>query len=147
MGLGKEIRGSDENERNAKMKRAFVRSVACQVIAGLILMSVAHEVDARFLPSEMIASSQDNRNLDLQNIRETLETKMIRERLNQLGFSQDEINTKLSKLDDRQIHQLALTIDDIKVGGSGFEVLVVLLLIGILVGVWFFVTDKRVVVK
>ena len=72
---------------------------------------------------------------------------MIRERLSQLGFSQDEIQAKLSKLDDQQIHQLASTIDDIKVGGGGFEVVVVLLLIAILIGVWFHVTGKKVVIE
>ncbi|MGD2126938.1 MAG: PA2779 family protein [Desulfobacteraceae bacterium] len=131
------------------MKKAFVRSVACYVIAGLFLMSIAPKVDAAFLPSEMIPSPQvkGHRSLDLQNIQKTLETKMIRERLNQLGFSQDEIQAKLSKLDDQQIHQLALSIDDMKVGGNGFEVLVVILLIAILIGVWFHVTGTRVVVE
>ena len=129
------------------MKKAFVRGVACYAIAGLLLMSIAPKVDAGFLPSEMIPSSPSNRDLDLQNIRETLETKMIQERLNQLGFSQDEIQAKLSKLDDQQIHQLALTIDDIRVGGNGFEIVVVLLLIAIAIGIWFHVTGKRLFVE
>lgn len=128
------------------MKKAFVRIVACCVIIGLFVISIAPRVHAGFLPSERTASSQKNANLDLQNIRKTLETKMIRERLNKLGFSEDEIQVKLSKLDDQQIHQLALSIDDIKVAGNGFEVLVVLLLIGILIGVWFHLSGKRIVV-
>jgi hypothetical protein len=129
------------------MRKAFVRSVACYVIAGLFLMGTAPKVNAGFLSSEAIPSSQENRNFDLQNIQKILETKMIRERLNQLGLSEDEIQAKLSKLDDQQIHQLALSIDDIKVAGNGFEVLVVLLLIAILVGIWFHVSGKRLVVE
>ena len=129
------------------MKKAFVRGVACYAIAGLLLMSIAPKVNAGFLPSEMIPSSPSNRDLDLQNIREALETKIVRERLNQLGFSQDEIQAKLSKLDDQQIHQLALTIDDIRVGGNGFEIVVVLLLIAIAIGIWFHVTGKRLFVE
>ena len=129
------------------MKKAFVRGVACYAIVGLLLMSIAPKVDAGFLPSEMIPSSPSNRDLDLQNIQEALETKVIRERLNQLGFSQDEIQAKLSKLDDQQIHQLALTIDDIRVGGNGFEIVVVLLLIAIAIGIWFHVTGKRLFVE
>jgi len=129
------------------MRKAFVRTVACYVIAGLFLMSTAPRVDAGFIPSGTTPSSQENRNFDLQNIRKILETKMIRERLNQLGFSEDEIQAKLSRLDDQQIHQLALSIDDIKIAGNGFEVLVVILLIAILVGIWFHVSGKRLVVE
>jgi catabolite regulation protein CreA len=129
------------------MKKAFVKSVACYVIAGFFLMSAAPRVDAGFLPSEAIPSCQQKGNVDLQNIRKTLESKMVRERLNQLGFSEDEIQMKLSQLDDEQIHQLALSIDEIKVGGNGFEVLVILLLIGILIGVWFHLSGKRLVVQ
>jgi hypothetical protein len=129
------------------MKKAFVRSVVCYVIAGFFLMSVAPRVDAGFLPSEAIPSCQEKGSLDLQKIRKTLESKMVRERLNQLGLSEDEIQMKLSQLNDEQIHQLAQSIDDIKVGGGAFEVLVVLLLIGILIGIWFHVSGKRLVVQ
>jgi hypothetical protein len=54
---------------------------------------------------------------------------------------------KLSRLDEQQIHQLALSIDDIKTGGDGFEILVILLLIGILIGVWFHMSGKKLVVQ
>ena len=129
------------------MKKAFAKSVACYVIAGFFLMSIVPRVDAAFFPSEMIPSSQQNAGLDLQHIRKTLETKMIRERLNQLGFSEDEIQVKLSNLDDQQLHQVALSIDDLKTAGNGFEVLVILFLIAILIGVWFHVSGKRLVVQ
>jgi len=129
------------------MKKVFVKSVACYVIVGFFLMSAAPKVDAGFLPSETMPSCQEKGNRDLQNIRKTLESKMIRERLNQLGFSEDEIQMKLSRLDEQQIHQLALSIDDIKTGGDGFEILVILLLIGILIGVWFHMSGKKLVVQ
>ncbi len=54
---------------------------------------------------------------------------------------------RLSRLDDKQLHRIALRLDEIRVGGNGFEVLVVILLIGILVGVWFYVSDKRIIIQ
>lgn len=71
---------------------------------------------------------------------------IIKERLGRLGFTQKESQERLEKLNDRQIHQLAMKIDDLRVGGNGFEVLVVLLLIGIVVGVWVYATGHRVIV-
>ena len=129
-----------------KMKRPFTRLVAGYLVLAMCVMGMAPRVEAGFLSSEVIALSKVDRAAELEQIQKALETKMIKERLGKLGFTQDEINNRLSQLSDRQIHQFALKINDLKVGGSGFEVLVVTLLIGILVGVWFYVTGHSVVV-
>ena len=57
------------------------------------------------------------------------------------------LQAKINQLNDRQLHQLALSLDEMRVGGDGFAVLIVLLLVGILVGVWLHVTGRRVVVE
>jgi hypothetical protein len=54
---------------------------------------------------------------------------MVRERLNEYGFTPDEIEKRLTQLNDEQLHQLALQIDDLKVGGDGWAVAIVILLI------------------
>ncbi|MBW2174680.1 MAG: PA2779 family protein, partial [Deltaproteobacteria bacterium] len=76
-----------------------------------------------------------------------LETKMIRTRLEQLGFSQDEIQARLTQLNDQQIHQLALNLDKIKVGGGGLEILIVILLIGILVVLYLQYSGRKIVIQ
>lgn len=129
------------------MSKRLVKCVSWCLVVGMFVVGIAPRVDAGFSPSEIIALSQANRTSDLQNIQKILETKMIRKRLQQLGFSQDDIQGRLSRLNDQQIHQIALKLDEIRVGGNGFEVLVVLLLIGILVGVWLYVSGKRIVVQ
>lgn len=129
------------------MSKRLVKCVSWCLVVGMFVVGIAPRVDAGFSPSEIIALSQANRTSDLQNIQKILETKMIRKRLQQLGFSQDDIQGRLSRLNDQQIHQVALKLDEIRVGGNGFEVLVVLLLIGILVGVWLYVSGKRIVVQ
>jgi predicted flavoprotein YhiN len=112
----------------------------------MFIVGIAPRVEAGFSPSEAAALSKVDRAAELEQIQKALETKMIKERLGKLGLTQEEVNKRLSQLDDRQIHQLALKIDDLRVAGNGFEVFVAFLLIGILVGVWFYVTGHRVVV-
>ncbi|MBW1677950.1 MAG: PA2779 family protein [Deltaproteobacteria bacterium] len=129
------------------MSKRLVKCVSWCLVVGMFVVGIAPRVDAGFSPSEITALSQADRISDLQNIQKILETKMIRKRLQQLGFSQDDIQGRLSRLNDQQIHQIALKLDEIRVGGNGFEVLVVLLLIGILVGVWLHVSGKKIVVQ
>ena len=129
------------------MSKKLIKYVSWCLVVGMFAMGIVPRVDAGLSPSELIALSHAERTSQLQDIQKILETKMICKRLQQLGFSQDDIYGKLSVLDDQRIHEIALKLDEIRVGGNGFEVLVVLLLIGILVGVWFHVTGKRVVIQ
>ena len=129
------------------MSKKLVKCVSWCLFVGMFALGIAPRVDAGLSPSEIIGLSQADRTSRLRNIQKILETKMICKRLQQLGFSQDDIQRRLSKIDDQQIHQIALQLDDIRVGGSGFEVLVVLILIGILVGVWFHVSGKRILIQ
>ena len=129
------------------MSTSFVKCVSWYLVVAMFIMGLAPRVDASLSPSEAIAFAQADRASDLQSIQKILETKMIGKRLEKLGFSQDEIQARLSQLNDQQIHQLALKLDEMKVGRGGFEVLVVVLLVGILVALWLHVTGKRVVIQ
>ncbi|MDO9566871.1 MAG: PA2779 family protein [Candidatus Desulfaltia sp.] len=128
------------------MKKMFTRLVAGYLVMAMCVMGMAPRVYAGMVSSEILTSTQTDRVAELTKIQKAMETKIIKERLKELGFTQKEIQARLDRLNDQQIHQLALGIDDLKVGGNGFEVLVVLLLIGIVVGVWVYATGHRVVV-
>ncbi len=127
-------------------KISFRKRISWCLVFAMFIVGIAPRVEAGFSPSEAAALSKVDRAAELEQIQKALETKMIKERLGKLGLTQEEVNKSLSQLDDRQIHQLALKIDDLRVAGNGFEVFVAFLLIGILVGVWFYVTGHRVVV-
>ncbi|MDP2276821.1 MAG: PA2779 family protein, partial [Nitrospirota bacterium] len=103
------------------------------------------KADAGIAPSEIIAMSQTDRAADIGNIQKVLEMKMVRERLEKLGFTQDEIQSKLSSLSDQQMHNLALQIDDMKIGGD-LGIVIALLVIVILVVLLIQLTGHRVVV-
>jgi hypothetical protein len=72
--------------------------------------------------------------------------KAVKERLSQLGFSHDEIQSKLSQLSDQQIHQIALQLDDLKVGQDALGVIIALLVIAILIVVLLKLTGHKVIV-
>lgn len=129
------------------MSRPFAKCVSWYLVLAMFIIGVAPRVDAGLSPSEVIALSPADRTSDLQKIQKILETKMIGKRLEQFGFSSDEIKARLGRLNDQEIHEFALRLDEIKIGGGGFEVIVVLLLVGILIGLWLHVSGKKVVIQ
>jgi hypothetical protein len=90
---------------------------------------------------------QADRQADIQKIQKVLEVKMVSERLKALGFTHNEIQTRLSQLNDQQIHQMAQKLDELNVGGDGGEVIIALLVIAILVIIIYYLLGHRVVIK
>ena len=129
------------------MKKKMAKWVSWYMVIVTFLIGITPRVDAAFSPSEGFALLQSDRQSDLQKIQKVLEFKMIRERLNALGFAQDEIQARLSQLNEVQIHQLALKLDEMKVGADGGEIVIALLLIAILVVLIIYLSGHRVVVK
>ena len=130
-----------------KMKRLFTRVVAGYLVLTMCVMGMTSRVYAGMVSSEICTFSEaDTKITDLAKIQSVMETKIIKQRLKELGFTHKEIQARLDLLNGQQIHQLALKIDDLKVAGNGFEVAVVFLLVGILVGVWFYVSGHRITV-
>jgi hypothetical protein len=131
----------------AKMKRKMAQWVTWYMVTVMFFLGIIPRVDAGFSPSEVMGQSQMNRATDLEKIRKILEIKMIRERLNALGFSQEEIQTKLTRLGDEPVHQLALKLDEVNVGGDGAEAVLVILFIAILVVLVVYLLGYRVAIK
>ncbi len=124
-----------------------MRSVSWYLVLAMFIIAIAPRVDAGMAPSEMIALSQADRAADLEKIRQVLELKAVGERFRQLGLTQEEAKAKLAELSDRQIHQIALQLDDIKIGqGDAFGVIIALLVIAILVVVLLKLTGHKVLV-
>jgi len=129
------------------MRIPLMKHVSWYLVIAMFIIGIAPKADAGIAPSEIIVMSQVDRTADLGKIQKVLEMKMVRERLEKLGFAQDEIQSKLSSLSDRQMHKLALQIDEIKVGGdSGLGIVIALLVIAILVVLLIQLTGHRVVV-
>ena len=82
--------------------------------------------------TEMVLTDVD-RQADLQTIQKSLESKALRGRLQALGLSDQEIQSRLTHLSDEQVHQLASQIKALKPAGDGEGLIVGLLVIAVLV--------------
>ncbi len=130
------------------MKSSWAKVISCYLVVAMFLLGITPRVYAGFSPSEAVSILNFDRSSDLDKIRKVLEMKMVRERLKNFGFTPNEIEKKLSQIDDQQIHQLALNLDGLKVGGDGWAwVVVILVLIAIGVIVYFYVTGHRVIIE
>jgi predicted flavoprotein YhiN len=124
-----------------------MRFIAWYLALAMFLIGIAPKVDAGLVKSEIVPSSYVDRATDLEKIKNVLETKAISKRLEQLGLSQDEIQKRLMQLNDNQIHQLALQIDDLRVGkDDGLGLIIALLIIAILVVILLQLTGHRIIV-
>ncbi len=128
------------------MKIPFMKPLAWYLVIAMFIISIAPRVEAGFAPSELAGVSGIDRNKDLATIQKILETKAVQQRLENLGFTRDEINNRLSQLDNEQIHQLALKLDELMVGGDGLGVVIALLVIVILVVILLQLTGRRVII-
>jgi hypothetical protein len=128
------------------MRVPFFRQVAWYLVGAMFIIGIAPKTEAGFSPSAMI-DAEVSREADLAKVQQIIETKMVRERLEKLGFTADEVASRLSQLSDQQLHQVAQNLDDIKVGGNGLGIIIALLVIAILVVLLIQLTGHRVVVK
>ncbi len=129
------------------MRIPFMKHISWYLVLAMFIIGIAPKVDAGFSPSEIIALKQVDRNTDLHRIQKVLEIKAVGERLGQLGLTQEEIQQRLANLSDQQIHQIALQLDDLKVGSDALGVIIALLVIAVLVVVLLKLTGHRVIVS
>jgi hypothetical protein len=129
------------------MKKKMAKWVTWYMVTVMFFFGLIPRVDAGFSPSEGVVQTQMDRATDLEKIRKILEVKMIRERLNAFGFSQGEIQAKLTQLGDEQVHQLALKLDELNVGGDGAEAVIIVLFLVTLAVLIIYLLGYRVAVK
>lgn len=129
------------------MNIPFMKHISWYLVIAMFVIAIAPRVDAGLAPSEVIRLTSVERSADLQKIRQTLEMKAVGERLTQLGLTSAEVQQRLSSLSDQQIHQIALQLDDLKIGQSdALGVIIALLVIVILVIVILKLTGHKVLV-
>ena len=118
---------------------ALYLSVACFVIAGIPKDSLAYLVESQPASYSRVA--------DMDKIQRVLESKMVSQRLQELGLSTDEINSKLAGLGDAEIHQFASRLDSLMPGGDMLIDIMALLVIAILVLVILHLLGYKVIIK
>jgi len=118
------------------------------LVAVMFIIGIAPRVEAAFMPSQAITISSGERAADVQKIQTVLEMKLVKQRLLDLGFSPEEIQSRISEMSDQQIHGFAQKLDDLKVGqDSGLGIVIAILVIVLLVILIINLTSgKKVVV-
>ncbi len=74
-------------------------------------------------------SMEDARAADLATIQQMLELKVVQHRLVELGFTPDEIASRLAMASNADLHQLATQSEDVLAGGAAGLVVTVLLVV------------------
>ncbi len=78
-------------------------------------------------------SATDGRAADMKMIQAGLESKIVRERLKALGLDEKEIDTRLAKLSDQEVHKLAKDVNTLAAGGFIEALLVCVVLVLLIV--------------
>lgn len=129
------------------MRIPFMKHVAWYLVIAMFIIGIAPRVNAGLAPSEIIALTEVDRTADIEKIQKFLEMKAVGERLTQLGLTQDEIQKRLNQLSDQQIHQIALQLDELKIGkDDALGVIIALLIIAILIVLLLQLTGHKVIV-
>ena len=117
----------------------LARRITIMLIILMSIISFVPRVEAAFISS---GESQNElmRDQDMQIIKKALENKVITQRLQDLGFSDQEIQDRMDQLSDQEVHNLATQIDSVSQGGI-LGVIIALLVIVLLVVVILKLTD------
>jgi len=87
-------------------------------------------LEAMMAPSQAVSNaSVQDREKDIATIRAALENKVVRQRLADLGLTQEQIDSRLSKLDSQKLHQVAVQIEKQNPAGDAVGVLVIVVLV------------------
>jgi hypothetical protein len=87
------------------------------------------------------------RTMEINKIQRALENRLVADKLAAHGLKADEINGKLSQMNDEQIHMLAQASDNVLAGGDGVGLLIGVLLVILLVIVILKLLNKEIVVR
>jgi hypothetical protein len=116
------------------------------MITVMAILAMTPRLDAAFIPSAG-STGGDIYASDMNAVRQFLEQKAVKNRLEALGYSSEEIQDRLSILSDHEIHQLAANIDTLTTGGDGLGLVIGILVVILLVIVILKITDKRIIIR
>lgn len=129
------------------MNKLLVRKAVCCVVVTIFFLGAVPTVEAEFVPSPVTTASDSSRFAEVEKIQRAMETKIIKDRLEKLGYTSEEVQLRVNSLSDAQVHQLALKVDELNTGGDAFGVIVAILVIAILVWIVFYLYGHRIVIK
>ena len=119
--------------------------ITCYLVLAMAVIGVVPPVEASFLSSETMKMTVNDRALDLRSVQGTLETKLVSQRLVDLGFTAEEVRARLAQLSDQQIHQMAQKLNDVRVGQDGGVFIALLVIAGLAVLIYYLLRHPVVI--
>ena len=101
------------------MKRATLSLVVLQILVTAVLP--LDNSMAMVAPADDVTTSDSvsgARSTDMKTLQSVLENKVVRQRLQDLGFTSEQINSRVNQLSDAQLHQVASQINTLFPGGD-----------------------------
>ena len=125
-----------------------LRQVTVLMLVAFGILSFAPRVDAAYVSNfDLLSSQAGERDADMDTIQNTLENKMVVERLEALGYTKEEISERLAMLSPEERHDLATRIDTLHSGQGVWGIVIGVLVVVLIVLLILHFTDRRVVVQ
>ncbi len=124
---------------------ALMRRTAMLLIAVMALLASVPRAEASFVPTGLSQAAVHAQ--DLATVQKALEHKAVTERLAALGYTQEEVSSRLALLSDDELHRLAGQLDALGAGGDGLGLVIAVLVIVVLVLLILKLSDKTITVN
>jgi hypothetical protein len=112
----------------------FRKALAVYLILALIVLGcLPCDLMAAMIPSELDAATLGaiDRAADIETIQRVLESKIVAQRLTDLGLSVEEVQQSMAKLTTEDLHQVAMNMDGLQAGGELGLIIAVLVIIAL----------------
>ena len=120
-----------------QLQRCFRKALAIYLILALLVLGcLPYNAMAVLIPSNLDGAAEVglDRDADIHKIQTALESKLVQQRLTDLGLSVEEVQQSMAKLTTQELHDVASNLDALQAGGElglviGVLVVVVLVLL------------------
>jgi|UniRef100_A0A7C2VAL4 hypothetical protein len=128
------------------MLRFFRKPLLVLGVAGWFFAFNSAPAVAGLVGSKPVSESISKREEDLAKIQRALESKELQEKLKAYGLTKEEVEKKLSQLNDEQIHMLAKASDKVLAGGD-IGLVIGILLVAILLVILLKLLNKEIIIR
>lgn len=135
------------------IKKLYFRQIAIVVAFTMLIIgsipakSMGYMIGAEPVLQE-VAGASATRAESMAKLQRVLESKLVSEKLQTVGLTPSEVETRVERLSDSDLHQFAAQLDTLYPGGDGgFSVIIALLVIVILVMIILKINDRKIVIK
>jgi len=128
---------------NKKINLILILAIIASLLSSASLSITA---EAAIIKSQIIGNegAKSSREINVKKVRRVLENKIVYEKLKSYDLSKKEIESKIDKMNDEQIHQLAILSDKLTAGGDGAATAAVLVLVIFVIVLLFLIVTKRI---